>query len=113
MVLLPVSDSTVALKAAAIVTDNCELIRQNINEGYLQRGAILAFLAGESGLFLLRQLSVAHNLREVILAKQKGLCLGFTYLHSFWNSKQPNGYYDISPSKLGYVAYAFYSGNPH
>ena len=81
MVLLPVSDPTVALKAAAIVSDNSSLIRQSLADGFLQRGALLAFLAGENGLLLPRQLFVAHHLREVILPKQKGHCLGFTYLH--------------------------------
>lgn len=65
--LLAASDTAIALKVGAIITDNYELVRDSVAKGFLQRGALLTYIVGDNGLVLLRQLFVAHRLREIVL----------------------------------------------
>lgn len=54
----------------------------------------------------MRKLYVNYQLKEIITPQPKGLCIGFEYLHYFWNHTHPNGFYEITISD--YTSYAFW-----
>jgi hypothetical protein len=95
-----------------VITDNERLIKEATEKDFLKKGSLLGFFTKrrQESFKAMHQLYVHHHLRQVVMPQPKQECAGFQYLHFFWNSYHPHGFYEITPSK--YVVFQFWGSEP-
>jgi hypothetical protein len=83
-----------------------------LGKEFLKKGSMLGHFNNKrnESVEAIRQIYVHHNVRELIMPQPKQECVDYQYLHYFWNSYHPNGYYEISLSD--YTVYVFWGGPP-
>lgn len=112
VVTLNETSSKQAFLAGAVITDNETLIKELLARDYDKEHALLGHFTHtrNESLKAMREIYVRHRLKEVHIPQHAKQCIGFQFLHLFWNHTHPHNFYEITPSK--YVVYSFWGGKP-